>query len=276
MSTSRELYKLKLKYLLSIYRNGRLNRSKYKDIDGIFANSVAKSNKHCCDDLPAYDERGCLRPDPGSVKPVDIYFAAIEQNDQEAIKILLQEKAVDINATHFNVTALNYAICQNKVEIVSFLLDKKADVNNYMEEKSGRATALEAAIAQNSTAIVSKLLEKGAEVEEYDGNNPPNMLQKAIAASKEVGKGRGLDESRAIGKLIQKAYNKNKEQKEKAVKEVRSVLGQEKSTTSRWVDFQNLFSKAPDKKAQEVNPILPKDLLGIICDYITPKGGGLK
>jgi ankyrin repeat protein len=86
--------------------------------------------------------------------------AAIVFGDCDSIKLILESKKIDVNADLGNgIFALNYAVEQNNLDVVTLLLEKGADTE--CRDSSGR-TSLTIAKSNNNLPMVDLLLSYGA------------------------------------------------------------------------------------------------------------------
>jgi len=96
-------------------------------------------------------------------------LTAVEANDKDKIRQLLNEPYIDINAKNKHErTPLNWATRKSNPEIVQMLLDNGADPN--IQGKDG-STALHWAIIYNKLEIVQMLLDNGANPNIQDFND---------------------------------------------------------------------------------------------------------
>jgi ankyrin repeat protein len=95
----------------------------------------------------------------------------LKPNPIKAAKLLIKNGAKVNRESNINKasSALNYAIANNAVDMVAFLIDKGADVNNYVIKKTQKApTSLMYAINQYSLyldpTVIDLLLSNGADI----------------------------------------------------------------------------------------------------------------
>ena len=86
---------------------------------------------------------------------------AVQNNDANTVNELLNQGA-DVNEKHFSRTALLVASSQGRVEMVTLLLDRGADVNLVSPQ---HGTALTVASYKGHVEVAKLLLDRGAEVD---------------------------------------------------------------------------------------------------------------
>jgi len=112
------------------------------------------------------------------MNPIEI---AIRGNNIEIIDLFLNAGVkINNNVWPHDDTPLNLAIYENKPDIVNFLIDKGANIN----QKRGRVRyPLYAAIFKNIPDIVKLLIDKGANINQKDDENGSTPLHLALTTS---------------------------------------------------------------------------------------------
>lgn len=89
------------------------------------------------------------------IPAIDALCRACEESDKAAVKALIFEHGVDINATGEHGSVLGYAASSGNENMLKYLLEKGANINTVDEHGH---TALSKAVLKNHVAVVSILL----------------------------------------------------------------------------------------------------------------------
>lgn len=96
-----------------------------------------------------------------------ILYIAIERNNNEAVKLLLDNGAnsnyLYTSAENVKLSILSYAVYQEKNEAIKLLLDKGADPNHIITDNEDEISVLDIAVHRDNTEIVKLLLDHGAD-----------------------------------------------------------------------------------------------------------------